>query len=77
MRKSIITLTIIAAALTSCTTTKTVANRAEEASWRAFCTRYGFNPADTSNDEALVLYLDGWRGSCAEDSILATYGVSF
>lgn len=76
MKKSIITLAIIAAALTSCASSRSLAAaEIERASWAAFCRAFGYDTADRDNEQAVNEYLDAWCGSVAEEEALAKIGV--
>lgn len=73
MKKITIVLTIMAAALTGCTSTKSTVEPLE-LSWTAFCAARGY-AVDTTDDEAVNEYLDTWRGSVEEEEVFIANGV--
>lgn len=75
MKKAILTLAIVAAALTGCRSSQaTLDQRRADISWNAFCAERGY---DTDNNTYLVIneYLDTWCGSVAEEAAFIKAGV--
>lgn len=72
MKKHIITISIAAAILSGCASQKAETD-ASEISWQAFCAARGYDPTDNTFP-VLNEYLDTWRGSAQEDSILTKIG---
>lgn len=73
MKKITITLTIMAAVLTGCTSTKSTVEPLE-LSWTAFCAARGYD-AETNEDDIVNEYLDTWRGSVEEEEVFIANGV--
>lgn len=70
MKNLIITSALILLLLlTGCKTSKT----AEQVSWEAFCQEYEYS-YNTEDPEAINEYLDCWRGSAQEETILLNNG---
>ena len=75
MKKATITLALVAALLTSCTSGKAVLDeRRSYISWMAFCANRGYNISDNTY-EATNEYLDTWCGSAAEEAAFINAGV--
>ncbi len=75
MKKSTITLAIVAVLLTGCTTSgQALQNRRNYVSWTAFCAARGYNINDNTG-EAINEYLDTWCGSVDEEDAFIKAGV--
>lgn len=72
--KTTIIILAIAAALSSCTSGKPLADRRSYVSWTAFCATRGYNIND--NTHAVTNeYLDTWCGSTEEEAAFIAAGV--
>lgn len=71
MKKTILSATILLLILPSagCAPVRQPLPERPEISWEAFCAARGYNTDDRSED-TLDEYLDTWRGSAEEDSVL-------
>lgn len=76
MKRTILTLAILAAALTGCRSSQPAAVRDTRAdiSWAAFCAARGYDPAISTYD-TINEYLDTWCGSAAEERAFIAAGV--
>ena len=73
MKTTIIILAIAAAALTACTSGKTLADRRAYVSWTTFCATRGYNINDNTHAVANE-YLDTWCGSTEEEAAFIAAG---
>lgn len=71
MKKTILSVTILLLILPSagCAPVRRPLPERPEISWEAFCAARGHNATDRSED-TVNEYLDTWRGSAEEDSVL-------
>ena len=75
MKKTTITLAIVAAVLTGCSTNKTALDEQRSyISWIAFCANRGYNINDNTY-QASNEYLDTWCGSSDEENAFINAGV--
>lgn len=75
MKKVTITIAIVAALLSGCTSSQTALNnRRAEISWAAFCAARGYDLNDNTY-QATNEYLDTWCGSADEEAALINAGV--
>ena len=75
MKKATITLAIVVALLTGCTSNKAALNEQRSyISWVAFCANRGYNINDNTY-QATNEYLDTWRGSVEEEQAFINAGV--
>ena len=75
MKKATITLAIVDALLTGCTSNKAALDEQRSyVSWTAFCANRGYNINDNTY-EAINEYLDTWCGSVDEEAAFINAGV--
>lgn len=60
---------LFAAIVPSAATLATIEDEAHTATWAAYCSTYGVNP-DEPTDEEINYFLDCWRGSTEEETAL-------
>lgn len=75
MKKIILTISIVAALLTSCKSQQEALDaRRAEISWSAFCSARGY-ALDDNTYQATNEYLDTWCGSVDEEAAFIAAGV--
>lgn len=77
MKKTIISIVLLATLVSCNTTTQLSDEELDRISWSAFCKEFGYNEqADQNNEKAINDYLDAWRGSVSEEEAFAKHGIT-